>query len=392
MTESKIDPSWVAEAIRYGQDAGSGAEIEQLTSEPVTSTNIYCEQRYATADGSRIALWRRPFGRPRELWVCDLRSLRLCRVGEAAVMGANPNLNAIYYRPTGESDARLLRLNLATFDISELFRFGGPAPGSGAVSPDERWLVCGPLPVSENVFSLRRISLADGRTDTLCEIEDMFNPHLQFEPAAGRWVNVQINRGGRRDKATGGMRLTGDLGATLAAVDVETGEVVPLPAGRPHTPPISGHECWVGRSGRLLFTAGQYRVTASAFVTLGDPPESERAMPPAAIFSVAPRETAARIVAQDRLYNHLAASDDGHFFIADDHATGVIYIGSIATGRSLPLCDSHTRQGTCQYSHAHAYMTPDNRHVIFNSIVTGVAQVYAARVPEGFLEKLLLLR
>jgi hypothetical protein len=33
-------------------------------------------------------------------------------------------------------------------------------------------------------------------------------------------------------------------------------------------------------------------------------------------------------------------------------------------------------------------MTPDNRYVIYNSIVTGVGQVYAARVPDGFLDAL----
>ena len=50
--------TWVPESIRYGRDDKSGVEIEQLTSEPVTSTNIYCEQRYASADGARIAIAR----------------------------------------------------------------------------------------------------------------------------------------------------------------------------------------------------------------------------------------------------------------------------------------------------------------------------------------------
>lgn len=380
-----VSPVWVAEAIRFSQDAVSGAEIEQLTSEPVTSTNIYCEQRYASADGSRIALSRRPFGRPSELWVCDMRSLRLCRVAEGYALGANSLKNAVYYVACQEGVHRLMRLELTTLEIRELYRFDGAPPGGGAVSPDESWFVGGAFPVSDNIFSLRKIALADGRTSTLCEIEDMFNPHLQFEPSEGRLVNVQINRGFRNNKATGRVSLAGPIGATLCVADVETGEVTPLPAGRPDTPPISGHECWAGQSGRLLFTAGQYNVTTSAYVTLNDPPEAERGMPAAAIFSVKPGEKKARVVAQDRLFNHLGVSDDGRFFIADDHATGRIYIGSIATGRSLPLCESHTRQGACQCSHVHPYMTPDNRYVIFNSIVTGVAQVYAARVPDGFL-------
>lgn len=378
-------PVWTPEAIRFAQDPETGAEIEQLTSEPVTSTNIYCEQRYASADGTRIAISRKPFGQPAELWACDMRSLRLCRLAEGHAVGANSALNVVYFIPPGEPQARLMRLDLVTFAIRELFRFDGALPSSGAISPDERWYVAGPFPVRDNLFALRKISLADGKSEVLCEIEDMFNPHLQFEPSEGRLVNVQINRGGGKNKGTGGQNLAGPLGATLSVADVESGKVTPLPAGRPFTPPISGHECWVGKSGRLLFTAGQYNVSASAYVTLKEAPAAERDMPAAAIFSVKPGEAKAAVVAADRLYNHLAASDDGRFFIADDHATGSVYVGSIATGRSRRLCDSLTRQGLCQYSHVHPYMTPDNRFVIFNSIVTGVAQVFAARLPDGFL-------
>jgi hypothetical protein len=306
-------------------------------------------------------------------------------MAEGHAVGANASLSAVYFLPPNEAQARLMRLDLMTLEIRELFRFTAELPPSGAISPDERWYVTGPFHVRDNSYALRRVSLADGQSQVLCEIEDMFNPHLQFEPE-GKLVNVQINRGGRKNKATGAQALAGHLGATLCAVDVASGKVIPLPAGRPFTPPISGHECWVGKSGRLLFTAGQYNVSASAYVTLQEAPAAERDMPAAAIFSVKPGDLAATVVASDRLYNHLAASDDGRFFIADDHATGSIYIGSIATGRSLRLCHSGTRQGLCQYSHVHPYMTPDNRYVIFNSIVTGVAQVYAARVPDGFLD------
>ncbi len=187
-----------------------------------------------------------------------------------------------------------------------------------------------------------------------------------------------------RNPVTGGQRLAGRLGATLALIEMETGAVLSLPVGRPHTYGITGHECWAGDTGRLLFTAGRFGVSASAHVTPRPPREGEPDLPPAILHAVAPGD--ASVVASDRMFNHLAASDDGRFFIADDHATGRVYIGSIATGRSLGLCDSGTRQGACQYSHVHAYLTPDGRNVIFNSIATGCAQVYAARVPEGFLD------
>jgi hypothetical protein len=382
--------TWIPEAIRFSQDAESGAVIEQLTSEPVTSTNIYCEQRYTSADGTRIAISRTPFGGPAELWVCNLTSLRLCRVAQGRALGANARCNAVYYLDADSTTCRLMRLDLQTLASTELACFAdGMLPHGVTVSPDERYIVSGPFPVSDTVFSLKRTQIGGGTPRTLCEIEDMFNPHVQFDPSGSGQLVVQINRGGRLNLPGGARALTGRLGATLCTVDVESGQVRPLPVGRPHTPPISGHECWAGTTGRLLFTAGQYDVTASSFVTYASPPEEERAMPPAAIYSVAPGDAAARVVAQGLLFNHLAASDDGRFFVADDHATGRIYVGSIATGRYRGLCDSHTRQGACQHSHVHAYMTPDNRYVIFNSIVTGVAQVYAAQVPPGFLEAVL---
>lgn len=52
---------WVRESIHYIAAEFIGAEVEQLTREPVISTNIYCEQRYTSGDGSHIALSRPPF-------------------------------------------------------------------------------------------------------------------------------------------------------------------------------------------------------------------------------------------------------------------------------------------------------------------------------------------
>ncbi len=383
-----ITPLWTAEAIRFGHDAESGADIEQLTSEPVTSNNIYCEQRYASADGARIAIARKPFGQPTEIWVCDLRSLKVCKAVVGNPLGANSPRNAIYYTAAHGDKICLMCLDLTELTSREMFRFYDNEPPSyGAVSSDERWFITGPVPVKDNIFSLRRVDLASGKANTLCEIEDMFNPHIQFEPVQGRLSVVQINRGGQWNPVAGVQVLTGPLGATLSLVNVESGEVSPLPVGRPHTPSITGHECWAGKSGKLLFTAGHFKVSSSSYVTLKDASESGGEGP--TIYSVTPGEKTARIIAQGLMFNHVAASDDGRFFIADDHTIGRVYIGNIATGKYLPLCETHTRQGKPQYSHAHAYMTPDNRHVIFNSIVTGTAQVYAACIPDGFLDKVM---
>ena len=76
---------WVPEAIRFGVDRESGAEIEQLTSEPVTSTNIYCEQRFTSADGKRIAIERKPFGRPAEMAILR-QGLEIAKLPECDIV------------------------------------------------------------------------------------------------------------------------------------------------------------------------------------------------------------------------------------------------------------------------------------------------------------------
>jgi hypothetical protein len=69
-------------------------------------------------------------------------------------------------------------------------------------------------------------------------------------------------------------------------------------------------------------------------------------------------------------------------------STGRLFLGCLATGRVLPLCDSQASGGSPQYTHTHPYITPGNRRVIFNSDRTGITQVYAATVPADLLEKL----
>jgi Tol biopolymer transport system component len=84
----------------------------------------------------------------------------------------------------------------------------------------------------------------------------------------------------------------------------------------------------------------------------------------------------------------MSASVDGRFFVTDDFINGRIYVGSLATGRMMPLCDTGATCASPQATHPHPYMTPGNRHVIFNSDRTGLAQVWAAEVPGWFLEVL----
>lgn len=91
-----------------------------------------------------------------------------------------------------------------------------------------------------------------------------------------------------------------------------------------------------------------------------------------------------------QIWNHIAASRCGKYFVADTHNEPEIplLLGSIATGQTRVLCAAQTSSGYPQYSHSHPYLTSDNRHVVFNSDRRGLPQVYAATVPEGCLKSL----
>lgn len=367
-------PQWVPESIPAGADPACGAEILQLTSQPVISTNIYCEQRFASADGSRIAISREPFGRPPEIWVCDLGSLRLCQAAYGHPIGANARRNAVYYIDAREPGGCLMRLDLQDLSVRVLHTFAdAPPPRVGAVSGDERWFVGGPHPVSGRIHALTRTDLTSGRHDVLCEMEDIVNPHLQFDPADGGRLLVQINRGAVPARSHTAGKLAGNDGATLATIALEEGIPRFLPVGRPCTPLLSGHECWAGESGGLVFTTAPVA-----------PPEE---LPRIGVYHLAPGAAAATSLTPGRPFNHIAASDDGRFFIVDDYHTRRIFIGSIHGGAPREICHSQTRQGAPQYTHAHPYMTPGNRHIIFNSNQSGITQVYAARIPEDFLRQ-----
>lgn len=362
------------EAIPAWVNAESGAKVMQLTSQSVISVNVHMEQRFASADGRRIAIERQPFGQPAELWVCDLDTTRLYRIDAGRAATASFSRNAIYYL-TPPPRKRLMRLNLGDLSTREIMSIpDDPAPRKLAVSPDERWLVAGPFWSRDNLFRLDLIELANGKRTMLRELADIPNAHLQFDPGNPGRLLAQVNRGSHFTPAAGLTRLSGPLGATLCLVSVPSGEVTPLPVGLPDTPMISGHSTWAGRSGRLVFTTAP-GVAGSLLARTG-------------VFRLTPGGDKPVQIVSGHRFNHLAVSDDGRFFIVDDHRTQAIHIGSVETGRFFRLCDSRTRQGKPQYTHAHPYLTPDNRHVIFNSNVTGIAQVYAARIPAGFLQQL----
>lgn len=370
----KMRLEWKTEAIARGQDRAFGAALRQLTSAALVSHNIYCEERYTSADGHCLAFLRGTSEAlsSAELWVCNLLTGEVARVSTSIQGFPTSNMfrdTLFYVRTTGNSRV-LTRLNLATFEQDDVFDMTG-CPFTryhmGTISPDERHYV-GRMRVSGNVWGLYRCDLERGTWEPFHEHVDICNPHPQFEPSCGHDILVQLNQGSEIDEEENIIRLVGTEGATLYVIDRDGGNYRPLPVGIKHDMMggVTGHECWVGATQQIVLTAGDYANNA--------------------VYIVGPNDTKARCLWRGVRFNHISASVDGKYFVTDDWANGWLYVGNIQTGRMLPLCDSGSSMGAPQYTHPHAYMTPGNRHVVFNSDRTGLAQVWLCELPSGFLE------
>lgn len=370
----KLRLHWMTESIRRGTDENCGAALTQITSAALVSHDIYCEERYTSADGRLIAFLRSSLAeKGGELWLHETgtpRVARLCHAvhGQPASSLFSDNL---YYVQGGASSPRvLMRVNLSTLEQDEIADLTAcpftrhPIP---TVSPDDRYFV-GNCRLRDNIWGLYRVDLGSGAWEIFHEHADICNPHPQFEPARGEELLIQLNHGCVVDEDENYLRLVGEQGATLYLIHRDGGELRSLPVGLPYTGGITGHECWVGDSGQILLTL------------IGERSHE--------IHLVAPGDERSRCLWKGLLFNHISVSSDGQYFVTDDMSNSRLYIGSIETGRMLPFCESGASFGGPQYSHPHAYMTPDNARVVFNSDRTGLAQVWCAEIPDGFLAAL----
>ena len=359
---------WINESVDRGSDPLVGAPIRQLTNSPLLSWGIYCEQIYASTDGRRIAFLRRqPDHLDRQdLWVADLESYEIACVGPAAqnLIASTPFMDSIYYvRPVDESQRVLTRLNLHTLELDDVFTFTDcPAGGTPAVSTDQRWFVSHKR-LHDNVFGLYRVDLKTSRWEFFHEEKDICNTHVQFEPSEGQLLLVQQNRGCTIDAAGRIVNLVGPQGGALYVIGVDGKNQRFLPLGSPTTGKVDGHQCWIGRTQRVLATVQEDLVTGSTCI-------------------VAPGDRAPRRIFPGFCFIHVSASADGQFMAADHGGRRHVYFGNLQTGKVVHLCECPCSRDVGHEHWEEPYIVPGNRHVVFNSERTGHAELYVAGVPE----------
>jgi len=393
---------WAHESCDRRDDPESGARIIQLTGSAAISNNIYCEEPYGSPDGTRVAITRAvdfSFGETYELLVHDLSRLRLARVGRisSASRGVccSPWSGLIHY---WTEQGELKRVNIETLEEETLYIEEDPkaARPCMSVSPDQRYLVgpgrrmTGP---GSPTFQVVRLDVECGKTEVIFEDPEICNPHLQFNRGGGPLdILVQNNRGLRMAPDGSVDYKHATQGTTLFAIDANGGNQRFLPLGPPVTETATGHECFVADTGRVLFSVS-WDKTSWAF---------DGRYPAGNLFTAKPGDAEPTpFVAPDHRFNHVSASRCGRYFVADSHGdrglfvdgeirSCAVVVGNLETGQYRVLvAESGASGGGSQYTHVHPYLTADNGHVIFNANPCySVPQVFAARIPDGFLASL----
>lgn len=393
---------WMAESSDRRDDPASGARIIQLTSAVAISNNVYGEQPYTSPDGKRIVVARcQDFCWDEEgsLLVHELDRLRITMVvrrmrGVRGVFNSAWSGLVYYWTP----ERKLMQLSLMTLEQKELYAEDDPnAPlPSGSVSPDQRYVI-GMTPRLKGkgapVFQILRLDLKKQVTEVIFEHPEICNPHLQFNPVHGRQILVQNNCGVRLKK-DGSLDTYQTQGCKLFVIDATGRNQKYVPAGPPITHGITGHECFIADTGRVLFSAGWIR--PSEYDWRHNPLH-----PRGNLFIARPGDRKPTVFdAPQHRFNHVCASRCGRYFVADSHTgTGLfengrckpvsLVVGNFATGKFRTLVENtEGTGGGNQCTHTHPYLTADNRYVIYNADPAGIPQVYAARLPPGFLASL----
>ena len=225
---------------------------------------------------------------------------------------------------------------------------------------------------------------------TILERPELFSAHLQYAPKADASGNFQImgllHRGKKLNNQWHMMDVpTKHPGTGYYVVDNDGGNFREFPSGRPFVRSNNGHCAWVGNTGRIVFSVSWDQKTWQL-----DP-----RWPQGNLFTAAAGEEKPRVFhAPAHRFNHVSVSKCGRYFVCDSYPKGipgptVIVIGNIETGKYRNvISDCKASSGGPACSHAHAYLTADNKHVIYNADPYWIGQVFFARLADGFLESL----
>lgn len=347
-------------------DRESGAEIYVLGRDERPADNIYGEQPYGDASGRRIAIRYYPLsGKPGGISIMDLHdgSIHEILSGDPPFPAFHAWGQWLYYPQAVEGKNMLRRCNYLTLEIENVAELP-PDRGRysyGTVSPDHRYYAVSVRPSEAGSSQVHLLNLQTNQWNVLLDKPGFHAKHEQFSRDGRNRVLIQLNRMPDRKVVL------------LSELEIG-GTEKPFPADRPHTPRPTGHEAWIGETSRIFFSTGWNDAKSRGNVWIGQ---------------IGDESPTVAYEDQDKRFGHISISRDGKYWIGDTDEPGIpIYIGSFASGRCRRICISRTTYDGKQWSHAHPYLTADNKWLIFGALRTTHPQVHGAKLKEGWLATL----
>ena len=371
----------------WGIDPGSGAVIRRLTTEPFQHNAIYTEQPYTSPDGKRIAICRRrdAFIPGCELIVGDVVSGQMWLMEPSIVPGQVANAAYSGWIHYHTFDGGVRRVCLMTLKKEQVIGAGEMPSGcqiysvtpdqSTALVMDRRDSECGAISI---------MPLATGEQTVIFRDRDNQNPHAQLDQVDGSRVLYQK------------CKLEDDYPLEVFVHDRTTGRTTQLPFGGEHTANPSGHMAWIGQTDAVACLVEWRRAER-----LHDErhPEGNLAI-------AAPGDDKPRVIGgPGHAYWQVSVSRCGRYFVCNDWmdvegnywaGTDVLYDsrrGSYRGALRLVMGSFETRRTRTLITDAPGtglghYLTADNRYVVYAGLAWDLHHVFAAEVPEGFLEGL----
>jgi hypothetical protein len=364
-----------ANPVRLEQQP-TGSEIWQVTTKQFEQSNIYCEIPYCSRD-SRYFVYERTNSRLKgrnktELIKVEIGTWKQHLLDVAiGISGSAISHDGVFYylKHTADQTLSLMRADLSEGKPQRIFQMEEDKRivSMGTVSSNGRYYAWGKRLDNEyKRFGIQLIDLEKQTKTIIDEDPHIFNPHPQFEPADGKQLLIQHNRGGTFSPDGKLQQLVGPEGATLYLLSLSDYQRTNLQVGTPYTTAVTGHQAWIGKTKEILLTV----MANDDYAPEKDNLLAVRAGQPA------------RVIAGGYKFNHVNVSRCGHFFCCDDWQQDCkIVIGSVKTGKTAVVCESKTSRSRPQNTHAHAYLTPDLKWIIFNSDRNGFPHIHAASIP-----------
>ncbi len=339
-------------------DTPSEAEIYLLGHDERPADNIYGD-----ATGRRIAIrYYSLSNKPGGINILDLQDGSLHEV-----LSGHPPFPAfhawgewLYYPQTVEGKTMLRRCNYLTLEVENVAELP-PDRGQysyGTISPNHRYYAVGVRPREDGPAQVLLLDLQTDRWSVLLDKPRFHAKHEQFSRDGRNRVLIQLNR------------IPAVKVVLLSELEIG-GTEKPFPADRPYASRPTGHEAWIGEMSNIFFSTS-WKSATNGNIWIGKVGDEQPTL-----------------VYEDKTkhFGHVSVSRCGEYWIADTDEPGIpIYIGKFAAGRCQRICFSRTQYDGKQWSHAHPYLTADNKWLIFGALRRTHPQVHGAKLKNGWLE------